>query len=79
MTDISLIKTHRELTKLLSSEVADIVGGSLYFLRHEGGVIDDAILASMMGTCFCAELEDPCMGMDYDNKTCLFKKKTMNK
>lgn len=72
MTDISLIKTHRELTKLLSSEVADIVGDSLYFLRHEGGVIDDAILASMMGTCFCAELEDPCMGMDFDNKTCLF-------
>lgn len=72
MTEIDLVKTHRELTKLLSSEVADIVGDSLYFLRHEGGVIDDAIIASMMGTCFCAELEDPCMNMDYDKNTCFF-------
>ena len=54
MTDIILIKTHRGLTKLISTEV-DYKRTSEFLLRHEGGNINEAILESMMGQTFDAE------------------------
>ena len=54
MTDIILIKSHRELTKLISTEV-DYKQRSDFLLRHEGGDINEAMLESMMGQTFDAE------------------------
>nr|XP_022336024.1 uncharacterized protein LOC111132500 [Crassostrea virginica] len=54
MTDIILIKTHRELTKLISTEV-DYKQKFDFLLRHEGGDINEAMLESMMGQTFDAE------------------------
>ncbi|XP_078336964.1 uncharacterized protein LOC144626565 [Crassostrea virginica] len=54
MTDIILIKTHRELTKLISTEV-DYKRTSEFLWRHEGGDINEAMLESMMGQTFDAE------------------------
>ncbi|XP_078337085.1 uncharacterized protein LOC144626601 [Crassostrea virginica] len=54
MTDIILIKTHRELTKLISTEV-DYKQKSDFSLRYEGGDINKAMLESMMGQTFDAE------------------------
>ncbi|XP_078336962.1 uncharacterized protein LOC144626562 [Crassostrea virginica] len=54
MTDIILIKTHRELTKLISTEV-DYKQMSDFLLRHEGGDINETMLESMMGQTFDAE------------------------
>ncbi|XP_078336965.1 uncharacterized protein LOC144626566 [Crassostrea virginica] len=54
MSDILLIKTHRELTKLISTEV-DYKQVSDLLLRHEGGDINEALLESMMGQTFDAE------------------------
>ena len=54
MTDIILIKTHRELTKLLFTEVDD-KQKSDFLLRHESGDINEAVLESMMGQTFDAE------------------------
>ncbi|XP_078336959.1 uncharacterized protein LOC111132501 [Crassostrea virginica] len=54
MTDIILIKTHRELTKLISTEV-DYKQMSEFLLRHERGDINEAMLESMMGQTFDAE------------------------
>nr|XP_022336027.1 uncharacterized protein LOC111132502 [Crassostrea virginica] len=54
MTDVILIKTHRELTKLMSTEV-DYKQMSDFLLRHEGGDINEAMLESMMGQTFDAE------------------------
>nr|XP_022336025.1 uncharacterized protein LOC111132501 [Crassostrea virginica] len=54
MTDIILIKTHRKLTKLISTKV-DNKQKSDFLLRHEGGDINEAMLESMMGQTFDAE------------------------
>ncbi|XP_078338978.1 uncharacterized protein LOC144627065 [Crassostrea virginica] len=54
MTDIILIKTHKELTKLISTEV-DYKQMSDFLLRHEGGDINEAMLESMIGQTFDAE------------------------
>ncbi|XP_022336027.2 uncharacterized protein LOC111132502 [Crassostrea virginica] len=54
MTDIILIKTHRELTKLISTEV-DYKQMSDFLLRHERGDINEAMLESMIGQTFDAE------------------------
>ncbi|XP_078337133.1 uncharacterized protein LOC144626615 [Crassostrea virginica] len=54
MTDIILIKTHRELTKFISIDV-DYKQRSDFLLRHEGGDFNEAMLESMMGQTFDAE------------------------
>nr|XP_022336251.1 uncharacterized protein LOC111132719 [Crassostrea virginica] len=54
MTDINLIKTHRELTKLTSTEV-EYKQKPDFLLRHEGGDINEAVLESMTGQTFDAE------------------------
>ena len=54
MTDIILLKTHRELKKLLSTEI-NSNEMSDFLLRHEGGDINEAVLESMMGQTFDAE------------------------
>ena len=54
MTDIILLKTHRELTKLLSTDVNSIEK-SEFLLRYEIGEINEAVLESMMGQTFDAE------------------------
>ena len=54
LTDIILIKTHRELTKLTSTEV-EYKQKPDFLLRHEGGDINEAVLRSMMGQTFDAE------------------------
>ena len=54
MTDIILIKAHRELTKVLSTQV-NAAQKSDFFLRHEGGDINNTVLESMMGQTFDAE------------------------
>ena len=53
MTDIIFLKTHRELTKLISTEV-DYIQKSDFTLRHEGGDINETMLESMMGQTFDA-------------------------
>ncbi|XP_078310572.1 uncharacterized protein LOC144618444 [Crassostrea virginica] len=54
MTDIILIKTHRELTKLLSTEV-DYEEKSDFLSKHEDGKIIETVLESIMGRTFDAE------------------------
>ena len=48
MTDDILIKTHRELTKLLSAEDSD-TENCFYSLEHERGKIEVVVLESMFG------------------------------
>ena len=48
MTDISLIKAHRMLTKELSTKV-NTAQKPNFLLRHESGDINEAVLESMMG------------------------------
>ena len=55
MTDIILIKTHRELTKLISTDEVEYKQKSDFLLRHEGGDINEAVLESIMGQTFDAE------------------------
>nr|XP_022336255.1 uncharacterized protein LOC111132723 [Crassostrea virginica] len=54
MTDIILLKTHRELMKLLLADTNSIEKYG-FLLRHEGGNINEAVLESMMGQTFDAE------------------------
>ena len=54
MTDIILIKAHRELTKVLSTQV-NTTQKSNFLLRHENGDINEAVLESMMGQTFDAD------------------------
>ena len=54
MTDIILLKTHRELKKLLSTEVNSFEMSD-FLLRYESGDINEAVLESMMGHTFDAE------------------------
>ena len=53
MTDMILIKVHREMTKMLSTEVE--LTQKDFSLTHSIGDIDDAVLESMMGQTFDAE------------------------
>ena len=48
MTDIILIKTHRELTKLISTDEVEYKQNSDFLLRHVGD-INETVLESMMG------------------------------
>ncbi|XP_078312762.1 uncharacterized protein LOC144619210 [Crassostrea virginica] len=54
MTDIILIKAHRELTKALSTEV-NAVQKYDFSLRHESVFINEKVLESMMGQTFDVE------------------------
>ena len=54
MTDIILIKAHRELTKVLSTQV-NAAQKFDFLLRHEGGDINIAVLESMIGHMFDVE------------------------
>ena len=54
MTNIILIKAHRELTKVLSTQ-GNVAQKSGFLLRHECGDINEAVLESMMGQTFDAE------------------------
>ena len=54
MTDIILIKTHRELTKLISTKV-DYEENSDFLSKHEDGKIIETVLESIMGRTFDAE------------------------
>ena len=54
MTDIILLKTHRELMKLLLVDTSSIEK-SVFLLRHESENISEAVLESMMGQTFDAE------------------------
>ena len=54
MTDIVLLKTHRELMKLLFVD-SNSIEKSVFLLRYEGGDIKEAVLESMMGQTFDAE------------------------
>ena len=54
MTDLILIKAHRELTKVLSTQV-NTTQKSNFLLRHENGDINEAVLESMMGQTFDAD------------------------
>ena len=51
MTDIILLKTHRELTKLLSTDV-NCIEKSEFSLRYESGDISETVLEFMMGQTF---------------------------
>ena len=51
MTDITFLRTHIELTKLLSTKNND-VEMSKFSMIYEGGGINEAVLASMMGQNF---------------------------
>ena len=54
MTDIILLKTHRELIKLLFAD-SNSIEKSEFLLRHEYGDINEAVLESMMGRTFDVE------------------------
>ena len=54
MTDIILLKTHRELTKLLVTD-SNSIEKSGFLFRYESGEINEAVLESMMGQTFDAE------------------------
>ncbi|XP_078312058.1 uncharacterized protein LOC111137468 [Crassostrea virginica] len=54
MTDIILLKTHRELMKLLLAERISIEMSG-FLLRYESGHINEAVLESMMGQTFDVE------------------------
>ena len=54
MTDIILIKAHRELTKVLSTKV-NVAQKSDFLMRHKNGDIIEAVLESMIGHMFDAE------------------------
>ena len=54
MTDIILLKTHRELIKLLFAD-SNSIEKSEFLLRHENGDINEAVLESMMGRTFDVE------------------------
>ena len=55
MTDIILLKTHRELMKLMLADTNSIEKSG-FLLRYDSGDINDAVLESMMGQTFDAEL-----------------------
>ena len=55
MTDIILIKDHRELTKILSTDEVHFTQKSDFLLRHQNGDINEAVLESMMGQTYNAE------------------------
>ena len=55
MTDIILLKTHRDLIKLLSTEEYHTEGNKLYSRRYEHGDINEKVLESLMGDIFKAE------------------------
>lgn len=55
MADIILLKTHRDLIKLLSTEEYHTEGNKLYSRRYEHGDINEKVLESLMGDIFNAE------------------------